>query len=70
MAEWVGRSGDAIFLELAHRWANGTAILFAVGAVSGTMVSCELGVLWPGFMAQACALIGMPFSPRREAPGG
>jgi cytochrome bd ubiquinol oxidase subunit I len=56
------RSGDRIFLELAHRWAKGTAILFAVGAVSGTVLSFELGLLWPGFMAQAGALIGMPFS--------
>jgi cytochrome bd ubiquinol oxidase subunit I len=56
------RSGDRIFLELAHRWAKGTAILFAVGAVSGTVLSFELGLLWPGFMAEAGALIGMPFS--------
>ena len=63
VAEWRWRrSGDPIFLELAHRWAKGTAILFAVGAVSGTVLSFELGLLWPGFMARAGALIGMPFS--------
>jgi cytochrome d ubiquinol oxidase subunit I len=63
VAEWRWRrGGDPIFLELAHRWAKGTAILFAVGAVSGTVLSFELGLLWPGFMAQAGALIGMPFS--------
>ncbi len=56
------RTGDAIFLELARRWAKGTAILFAVGAVSGTVLSFELGLLWPGFMAEAGAIIGMPFS--------
>src|SRR5207253_8149164 len=56
------RSGDGIYLELAHRWAKGTAILFAVGAVSGTVLSFELGLLWPGFMAHAGAIIGMPFS--------
>jgi cytochrome bd ubiquinol oxidase subunit I len=56
------RTGDRIFLELAHRWAKGTAILFAVGAVSGTVLSFELGLLWPGFMAHAGAIIGMPFS--------
>src|SRR5205085_8984367 len=55
-------TGDPIFLELAHRWAKGTAILFAVGAVSGTVLSFELGLLWPGFMAHAGAIIGMPFS--------
>ena len=56
------RSGDPIFLELARRWAKGTAILFAVGAVSGTVLSFELGLLWPGFMARAGALIGLPFA--------
>ncbi len=56
------RSGDRIYLELAHRWAKGTAILFAVGAVSGTVLSFELGLLWPTFMERAGAIIGMPFS--------
>jgi cytochrome d ubiquinol oxidase subunit I len=63
VAEWRWRrGGDGIYLELAHRWAKGTAILFAVGAVSGTVLSFELGLLWPGFMAHAGAIIGMPFS--------
>jgi cytochrome bd ubiquinol oxidase subunit I len=56
------RSGDPIHLDLAKRWARGTAILFAVGAVSGTVLSFELGLLWPGFMRFAGAIIGMPFS--------
>lgn len=56
------RTGDAMYLELAKRWAKGTAILFAVGAVSGTVLSFELGLLWPGFMRFAGAIIGMPFS--------
>ena len=38
------------YLDLARRWAKGTAVLFAVGAVSGTVLSFELGLLWPGFM--------------------
>jgi cytochrome d ubiquinol oxidase subunit I len=50
------------YLELAKRWARGTAILFAVGAVSGTVLSFELGLLWPGFMELAGPIIGMPFS--------
>ena len=50
------------YLDLSKRWARGTAILFAVGAVSGTVLSFELGLLWPGFMEKAGALIGMPFS--------
>jgi cytochrome d ubiquinol oxidase subunit I len=55
-------TGHAIYLDLAKRWAKGTAILFAVGAVSGTVLSFELGLLWPGFMRFAGAIIGMPFS--------
>src|SRR5881296_312850 len=55
-------TGHEIYLDLAKRWAKGTAILFAVGAVSGTVLSFELGLLWPGFMRFAGAIIGMPFS--------
>ena len=56
------RTGEPAYLELAKRWAKGTAILFAVGAVSGTVLSFELGLLWPSFMAFAGPIIGMPFS--------
>jgi cytochrome bd ubiquinol oxidase subunit I len=56
------KTGDVIYLDLAKRWAKGTAILFAVGAVSGTVLSFELGLLWPAFMEFAGAVIGMPFS--------
>src|SRR5512133_2629226 len=63
LAEWRWRrTGSAAHLELARRWAKGTAILFAVGAVSGTVISFELGLLWPRFMEFAGAIIGMPFS--------
>src|SRR5918998_121973 len=63
LAEWRWRrTGDAAYLELAKRWAKGTAILFAVGAVSGTVLSFELGLLWPGFMRFAGPIIGLPFS--------
>src|SRR5581483_866715 len=60
-ARWL-RTRDAVDLELTKRWARGTAILFAVGAVSGTVLSFELGLLWPRFMALAGGVIGMPFS--------
>ena len=56
------RTRAPVYLELSKRWSRGTAILFAVGAVSGTVLSFELGLLWPGFMARAGAIIGMPFS--------
>src|SRR3954451_25303762 len=63
VAEWKWlRTRDGTYLTLAKQWAKGTAILFAVGAVSGTVLSFELGLLWPGFMRYAGAIIGMPFS--------
>ena len=63
IAEWRWlRTKEEVYLTLAKRWAKGTAILFAVGAVSGTVLSFELGLLWPRFMGHAGAIIGMPFS--------
>lgn len=63
LAEWRWRrTGDDTYLHLAKRWAKGAAILFAVGAVSGTVLSFELGLLWPKFMAFAGPIIGLPFS--------
>jgi cytochrome d ubiquinol oxidase subunit I len=63
IAEWKWlRTDEEVYLTLAKRWAKGTAILFAVGAVSGTVLSFELGLLWPNFMGHAGAVIGMPFS--------
>src|SRR6266481_10124933 len=56
------RTRDPVYLDLAKRWARGTAVLFAVGAVSGTVLSFELGLLWPRFMEYAGGIIGMPFS--------
>jgi cytochrome bd ubiquinol oxidase subunit I len=53
---------DPVWRELAQRWAQGTAILFAVGAVSGTVLSFELGLLWPSFMAFAGPIFGIPFA--------
>ncbi|RKU28285.1 cytochrome ubiquinol oxidase subunit I [Candidatus Poribacteria bacterium] len=58
---WL-KTGDKTYLTLAKRWSKGTAIMFAVGAVSGTVLSFELGLLWPTFMAYAGPIIGMPFS--------
>lgn len=56
------KTKNPIYLELARRWAKGVAIMFAVGAVSGTVLSFELGLLWPKFMEHAGPIIGMPFS--------
>ena len=63
IAEWQWlRTKHHMYRVLAQRWAKGTAILFAVGAVSGTVLSFELGLLWPSFMAWAGSLIGPLFA--------
>jgi cytochrome d ubiquinol oxidase subunit I len=56
------RTGDPVWRALARRWAKVLAVLFAVGAASGTIISFELGLLWPRFMAFAGGIIGLPFS--------
>ncbi|MGC2655295.1 MAG: cytochrome ubiquinol oxidase subunit I [Mycobacterium sp.] len=62
-AEWIGiRRGDAAALLLARRWSKVMALLVAVGAVSGTVLSYEMGLLWPGLMGRFGAAIGFPFS--------
>jgi cytochrome d ubiquinol oxidase subunit I len=62
-AEWRGRrSGDPAMALLARRWARALGVLFAVGAVSGTILSFEMGVLWSGLMDHYGAVIGLPFT--------
>ncbi len=56
------RTGNPNYLALAKRWSKAFAILFAVGAVSGTILSFLLGLLWPRFMDFAGGIFGMPFS--------
>jgi cytochrome bd ubiquinol oxidase subunit I len=56
------RTGDPVWRALARRWSKVFAVLFAVGAASGTIISFELGLLWPRFMAYAGGIIGLPFS--------
>lgn len=58
---WL-KTGNPIYLALVKRWVKAFAILFAVGAVSGTVLSFLLGLLWPGFMRYAGGIIGLPFS--------
>lgn len=63
IAEWkYNRTGEAVYLDLTKAWSRGVAIFFATGAVSGTVLSFELGLLWPTFMDHAGPIIGMPFS--------
>ncbi len=63
MAEglWL-RSGQDHYRALARKWAKATALTFAVGAVSGTALSFELGLLWPRFMALAGGVVGPAFA--------
>src|SRR5512142_433127 len=56
------RTGHPVYAELARRWAKGTSVLFAVGAVSGTVLSFELGLLWPRLMGTYGAAYGIPFA--------
>jgi len=56
------KTADEVYKGLTKAWSKGVAILFATGAVSGTMLSFELGLLWPGFMKHAGPIFGMPFS--------
>jgi cytochrome d ubiquinol oxidase subunit I len=56
------RTGDPVFLTLARRWAKAMAVLFAVGAVSGTILSFEFGILWPRWMGRFGDVMGLPFA--------
>ena len=58
----MAETGNPVYMALVRRWSKGFAILFAVGAVSGTILSFELGLLWPIFMRYAGGIIGLPFS--------
>lgn len=63
IAEWRWlKSGEAHYLQLAKRWGNATVVLFAIGAVSGTALAFELGLLWPAFMEFAGGVIGPAFT--------
>jgi cytochrome d ubiquinol oxidase subunit I len=53
---------DPVALGLAQRWAKVSAVLFAIGAVSGTVLSFEMGLLWPGLMGPFGDVLGLPFA--------
>lgn len=56
------RHNDHDALVLARRWSKVSAVLFAIGAVSGTVLSLEMGLLWPGLMSTFGDVIGLPFA--------
>jgi cytochrome d ubiquinol oxidase subunit I len=55
------RTGDPTYKALAKRWSKVALILFAVGVVTGTILSFEFGLLWPGFMATFGSVFGIAF---------
>ncbi|MCH7399410.1 cytochrome ubiquinol oxidase subunit I [Belliella sp. DSM 107340] len=56
------KTRNPVYKKLTKSWLKGVAIFFVTGAVSGTALSFELGMLWPEFMKHAGPIIGMPFS--------
>ena len=56
------RRNDSAALVLAQRWSRVAAVLFAIGAVSGTVLSFEMGLLWPGLMSRFGDVLGLPFA--------
>jgi cytochrome d ubiquinol oxidase subunit I len=62
LAEFIGlRRSNPVAMTLARRWSQAMAVLIAVGAVTGTVLSFEMGLLWPGLMRRYGAVLGLPF---------
>src|SRR6201986_3235160 len=62
VANWIGlKKNDHDAMELAQRWSKAMAVTFAVGAVTGTVLSFEFGLLWPLFMERFGAAFGIAF---------
>jgi cytochrome bd ubiquinol oxidase subunit I len=63
LAEFIGlRRRDEVAMRLARRWSQAMGVLIAVGAVTGTVLSFEMGLLWPGLMRSYGAVLGFPFA--------
>jgi cytochrome d ubiquinol oxidase subunit I len=62
-AEWrYLRTGEAMYRTLARRWSRVMIVLFAVGVVTGTILSFEFGLLWPSFMSEFGSVFGLGFA--------
>jgi cytochrome d ubiquinol oxidase subunit I len=62
-AEWLGmRTGDPVYTRLARRWSRVVLALFAVGVITGTLLSFEMGLLWPNFTATFGSVFGLGFA--------
>src|ERR1700756_3176789 len=63
LVEWLGlRTGDRLYLTLARRWTRIMAALFAVGVITGTVLSFEMGFLWPNFTGTFGGVFGVGFA--------
>jgi cytochrome d ubiquinol oxidase subunit I len=61
--EWLYlRSGDPLYRTLARRWTNVMLAVFAAGVVTGTILSFEMGLLWPAFTATFGSVFGLGFA--------
>src|SRR6059036_2751258 len=61
--EWLGlRTGDRLYLTLARRWTRVMVALFAVGVITGTVLSFEMGLLWPNFTGTFGSVFGLGFA--------
>jgi cytochrome bd ubiquinol oxidase subunit I len=61
--EWLGhRTGDRVYLTLARRWTKVMAALFGVGVITGTVLSFEMGLLWPNFTGTFGSVFGLGFA--------
>ena len=62
-AEWLYlRSGDPVYRTLARRWSRVMLTLFAVGVITGTVLSFEMGLLWPNFTGTFGSVFGLGFA--------
>jgi cytochrome d ubiquinol oxidase subunit I len=62
LAEYIGlRRSNEVAMTLARRWSQAMGVLVAVGAVTGTVLSFEMGLLWPGLMHRFGPVLGLPF---------
>jgi cytochrome d ubiquinol oxidase subunit I len=61
--EWLGlRTGDQLYLPIARRWTRVIVALFAVGVIAGTVLSFEMGLLWPNFTGRFGSVFGLGFA--------
>ena len=61
--EWLHlRTGDALYRSLARRWSRVMIALFAVGVITGTVLSFEMGLLWPNFTGRFAGVFGLGFA--------